>query len=63
MTVSIVSWTPVDKMGSFDMNNRLQGYLLLGEADLAYHDKNIVIEAVSGRYDVDNKSLALRIIY
>lgn len=55
--------TTVDKISSLNPDDHYKGHLLLCQANLEYQDRNVVVGAESGSYDVSCVSAALHNIY
>lgn len=51
--------TRVDKISSLNLDDKLNSHLLLRQTNLTYYDKNVVVAAASGSYDVSRISAAL----
>lgn len=50
----------LDTIASLNLDNKLKGHLLLCQASLSRNDKNALVGAASGSYDVVNLTTALR---
>eukprot|EP00171_Calliarthron_tuberculosum_P018277 IDg18277t1 len=53
----------LDKIAALNIDNKLKGHLLLRQAALDAQDRNIIVGAASGKYDVKDISIALRQAY
>ena len=55
--------TRVDKISDLNLDDKLKGHLLLRQADLVQHERQVIVGAASGSYDVSRISAALRNVY
>ncbi len=53
----------LDKISDLNMDDKLKGHLLLRQAGLDTHTRNMIVGAASGQYDVGSISAALRQAY
>lgn len=53
----------LDKIATLNLDDKLKGHLLLRQASLQMHEKNMLIGAASGSYDVKNLTAAMRNAY
>lgn len=53
----------LDKISTLQLDNKLKGHLLLRQAALAPQDRNMLVGAASGSYDVQHLTAALRNAY
>lgn len=52
----------VDKIADFNLDDKLKGHIFLRQADLANHDRHVVIGTSSGLHEVNFVSAVLRSI-